>query len=226
MALKRFLKFLLEKKYIQQDFQDYVPSVKLYSKTKVPSTLTIEQKEKLLQCIDRGNPTGKRDYAILLLASELELRTSDIRNLCFENLDWRQGKITLFQQKTGNSLELPLPCHISNAIIDYLKHGRPHVSEPYIFLKHRAPYHQYRDMYNVIKKALTTAQIPLEQDIHKGLHLLRHTLATNLLSKGIALSTIAEILGQRNITSTEIYLHTDIEKLRKCALDPEELING
>ncbi len=89
---------------------------------------------KLLEAIDRGNPAGKRDYAMILLVARLGLRTIDLKRLKLENLKWQENRITLIQSKTSRELHLPLLQDVGWAIIDYLKHGRPKVDSSFVFL--------------------------------------------------------------------------------------------
>lgn len=223
---KSLFRYLFEEGHVETDFSYRVPNVTIFQKGHIPTTLTDKQCERLLNGIDRGNPIGLRDYAIILLAITLGLRDSDIRKLRFDNFDWKNKKVSIVQEKTERTLDLPLTDSVINAIATYLKNGRPQVKSPYIFLQHRAPYQQMRALYNVMSRALAAAGISLDRDKSKGLHILRHSLASNLLEQGVPLSTISEILGQRDYRSTDIYLHTNIEGLRKCALDPEVLGNG
>ena len=90
--------------------------------------------------MDRADPRGKRDYAMILIASRLGLRSSDICQLKFSELDWKQNRILLKQKKTDAQIELPLLSDVGEAIIDYLKYGRPQSELPYVFLKHVPPY--------------------------------------------------------------------------------------
>jgi site-specific recombinase XerD len=226
ITLRIFLRYLHDEGHVGKDFSYRIPRVRIYAKGHIPATLSGEQTERLITSFDRGNPIGKRDYAIVLLALELGLRSCDISNLQFSNIDWVQKRVRIIQEKTSKVLELPLPNNVSNAIIEYLKHGRPKSKVPFIFVQHNAPYGQYRELWNVMQRALYAAGIRLEEESTKGLHVLRHTLGTNLLKKGVPLSSIAEIFGQRSVITTEIYLHTDTDGLRKCALDPEVLSDG
>lgn len=225
-TLKTFLRYLHDEGHVAKDFSPRIPHVRTYAKGRIPTTLSNEQTKQLISSFDRGNPLGKRDYAILLVALELGLRGSDISNLRFENIDWVQRCIRIVQDKTQNVLELPMSNRVSNAIIEYLRHGRPKSKASFVFVKHIAPYDQYGDMSKVMRKALSAAGIRMEEGSSNGLHILRHTLGTNLLKNGFSLHRIAEILGQRNIITTEIYAHTDIDGLRKCAIDPEEVLGN
>jgi len=79
---------------------------------------------KLLDAIDRGNPAGKRDYAIILLVTRLGIRTIDIKHLMLNNLKGQDNRIELIQSKTAAVLNLPLLPDVGWAILDYLKNGR------------------------------------------------------------------------------------------------------
>jgi site-specific recombinase XerD len=224
--LKAFLCFLYNEGHIIEDFSDRIPRVRTYTKGRIPATLSIEQAEQIMKSFDRGNPIGKRDYAVMIFALELGIRSCDIKNLRFDDIDWVQKCIKIIQDKTNKTLELPMPNNVSNAVIEYLKHGRPESKSSFVFIKHKAPYNQGIDTWKIMRQALSSAGIRIEDESTKGLHLLRHTLGTNLLKNGVPLSTIAEILGHRNVTTTEIYVHTDTDGLRKCALDTEVFDNG
>ena len=156
--------------------------------------------------------------------TQLGLRDSDIQNLKFENLLWKECRIRLIQTKTKRALELPLSEEIGCAIIDYLKYGRPKqdVSD-YVFVRHCAPYGKCGNYYHIMKSRLTKAGIPFDRDKPHGLHTLRHTLATRLLEQDIPVQTISEILGHTRVGSTKVYLQVDLEGLRKCAMNPDEV---
>ena len=98
---------------------------------------------KLLSLVDRSNPIGKRNYAILLMVTRLGLRSGDVSNLQFKNIDWEQNRISLTQHKTGNPLSLPLLEDVGLAVIDYLKFGSSKCDAGNIFVKHRPPVSQF-----------------------------------------------------------------------------------
>lgn len=186
----------------------------------MPSTFTDEEIEALLRAVDRGSPKGKRDYAILLLATKLGLRASDICELKFENIIWERNVITFNQYKTGKSLELPLLPQIGNAIIDYLKHGRAISRDSHCFIHVQAPYDRMHtsDLGNLVRRYMTLARINFSNRKH-GPHALRHCFASALLKEKVPLPVISEALGHKNMASTMIYLRIDITSLRKCALE-------
>lgn len=209
--------FLFETRKIQIDFFSKIPIVKIRNQTNIPSVWTRNELKKLIAAIDRGNPQGKRDYAVILLACCLGIRRTDITCLKMENFHWAENKLVFTQSKTKNPLSLPLTREIGWAVIDYLKYGRPKVGSPYLFIRHTAPFDRFSGtvLSRMIKKYVELAHI---HGFKKGMHSLRHTMASILLEKNTPLSTISNILGHTNSDSTSVYLKVDIKKLKECSL--------
>lgn len=218
--LKIFFRYLHEHQIISVDYSRIIPKDNYTNQPKLPSTFTDKEIDALLKAVDRGNPRGKRDYAILLLATQLGLRASDICELRFENINWENNVITINQYKTGKKIELPLLPQIGNAIIDYLKHGRPISQEKHCFIHVQAPYKRIHtsDLGNLVRKYLTVARIDCSSRKH-GPHALRHSFASALLKTKAPLPVISEALGHNSLVSTMSYLRIDVDSLRKCALD-------
>ncbi|MBE3556686.1 MAG: tyrosine-type recombinase/integrase [Firmicutes bacterium] len=86
----------------------HLPKVRVIRQAFIPSSWNPEDVGKLLAAIDRANPRGKRDYAILLMVIRLGLRVSDIRNLTLSNVNWPRKCLSIVMTKTQRSLELPL----------------------------------------------------------------------------------------------------------------------
>lgn len=115
------------------------------------------------------------------------------------------------------------------SIIDYLKHGRPKVQSPFVFLRHLAPLEPFSDedhLYQVVVKYMRLAKIPISPLKKKGMHSLRHTLASRLLENKTPLSVISDILGHIRSDSTAVYLKVDVNMLRECALNPEDVFGS
>ena len=225
-ALRVFLRFLYLNKYIDEDLSLKVPHQKKYYYPPVPSVWNKEDVIRMLESIDRGNPTGKRDYAILLLVTKLGIRAGDIRSLTLSDLNWQLKSIEIRQNKTKNTVSYPILNDIGWALIDYLKNARPISNSPFVFLRMSAPYEAFAEnvsLHNIITKYTRASGITVPKGQRHGLHSLRHTLASTLLENQIPLHVISEILGHVNSKSTMIYLHTSLEGLRLCALDPEEV---
>ena len=138
--LGKLFDYALTKGYHHISHANALPCVRRTHKYRLPTVFSPDEVECILAQVDRSNPLGKRNYAILLLVTRLGLRISDVRLLRFENIDWKNKRILIYQQKTGIPLELPLLEDVGWAIIDYLQHGRPETDCPCIFVRHLAPF--------------------------------------------------------------------------------------
>lgn len=221
---RAFLRFLLEIGEISTDLAAKTPMIQARKQTRIPSVWTEDELKRLIGAIDRENPKGKRDYAIIMLACRLGLRCADIKNLRQENLHWADKMLVLRQSKTKEPLNLPLTPEVGWAVIDYLKHGRPKFDSPYVFLRHLAPFGPFAEgdhLHQLIADYMRLAHLPTLKK-RRGMHSLRHTLASMLLEKETPLAVISQILGHTDPDSTKVYLKVDLGKLRECALDFEE----
>ena len=224
-SLRSFFRFLLETKKVKTHFSSKMPMVQARKQTRIPSVWTKDELKKLISAIDRGSPKGKRDYAIILLACCLGMRCTDIKNLKMENFHWEQKELIFIQSKTKNPIALPLIKEVGWAVIDYLKHGRPKVDSPYLFLRHLAPFSSFSEgdhLAQLIKNYMQLAHMPTLRK-KRGMHSLRHTMASMLLEADTPLATISDILGHIDTDSTAVYLKVDIKKLKECALDFKDL---
>jgi site-specific recombinase XerD len=221
-CLRSLLGFLFSSGFHHQDLCGTVPHQQSRAGGTLPSTWTHADVLNLIGTIDRGNPCGKRDYAIILMVTRLGVRAGDVRNLKLEHLNWEANRIEFIQSKTAQKICLPLLKDVGWAIIDYLEHGRPNSDSPFVFLRHTAPHEQLGEgncFYHIINRCMSLAQITATFQQKVGLHSLRHTLASTLLEKHTPLSTIAGILGHTSVESTAIYLKTDERALCECALN-------
>ena len=224
--MRSFLRFLTMRGILQKDLSAELPKVRVPRDATIPSVWDQELIVRLLGAVDRSSAKGKRDYAILLLACRLGMRAGDIRTLKLDNLRWAESTIEIAQGKTGTPLTLPLTNEVGEALIDYLKLGRPQSAHREVFLKVNPPFDPFKEnnhLYDIIEYWRRLAGIIFRSPQKRGLHSLRHTLATRLLEKGTPFPTIAEILGHTSSESTRIYAKADVEALRGVALDLEEV---
>lgn len=219
LMIKRFLHWLYENRHIQQNIAIRIHSAKVVNQPNLPSVYSKEEISRLLLCVDRGNATGKRDYLVLILAAYLGLRSSDICNLKFNNIDWESSYIKIVQHKTEYPLNLPLLPEVGNAIIDYLKYGRPQSNDPHVLLNANPPYYpmQSTGVYQVVSQAFKRAGIDISNRRH-GAHSLRHSLASRMLEGQTSMHVISEALGHTNTNSTMYYLRVDITSLKSCQM--------
>ncbi len=220
VPVRRFLRYLFEKNLTKTDFSIPLFYIKCHRAEKVPSVYTTEEIRRMDASIEKSSPVGKRDYAIFLFASRLGLRASDICLLQFCNLDWDRNVVKLVQCKTKKEIELPLLAVIGEAIIDYIRNGRPKSESKTIFLTANAPHTTISvpGLSSIIAHIIYKAGVETKARRH-GAHCLRHSLATRLLEQGTSLPVISDTLGHSNSQSTMIYLSVDINGLLRCSLD-------
>lgn len=219
-TVRQFMEFCWQNKYHSQNLSSFAPNVHFDKRARIPSAYSQDEVMKILGMVDRSNPVGKRNYAILLLITRLGLRSGDVSRLRFENFDWEHNRLTLTQHKTGRPLTLPLLEDVGLAVIDYLKFGRPDSESSAVFLNHKPPFKDfnssslYGTVSNYIRKAGLT--VPGKK---RGPHSLRHSLASRLLEENVPLPVISEILGHATTETTAVYLTIGIDQLRRCALE-------
>ncbi len=220
-SLRNFLRYLCENGHSNIDFSYLIPKSNYKKEAHLPTTYTKDEVESLICAVDRGNPKGKRDIAMILLAARLGMRASDICGLKFENIHWESNTLTLIQKKTKEKIELPLLVEIGNAIIDYLKYGRPVSDLPFVFIRVSQPYDKLEEptLHSIVSFYLKRAGISNISEKKQGPHALRHSLAGFLLEKKTPLPVISEVLGHTNTDSTKTYLRIDLNTLRQCALE-------
>lgn len=207
--------------YHTETYSAAMPHVKNIRQQRLPSVFTPEEIKKLLESVDRSNPLGKRNYAMILLAARLGLRISDIRYLEFQSINWERKRLSIVQKKTGKPLELPLLDDVGWAIIDYLKNGRPESDSCYVFIRHSPPFTALTGSSHLIVQQMRKVGIESPLNRQKGMHALRHGLASAMLEKGVPLPVISHTLGHADIQSTEVYLRISMGQLRQCALEVE-----
>ena len=226
--IRDFFRFLYNSKKLTTNLELLIPDVKQPHQATIPTSWETEDVKKILNAIDRENPVGKRDYAMILLACRLGLRSVDIIALSLDNINWETKEITLCQRKTRNHLTLPLLKDIGWALIDYLKNGRPHTECNEIFIRHNPPFDKLASpatLNRIFQKAIHSAGLSIPKEKKCGVHSLRHTLGRVLLESEVSLPVIAGILGHQTIKSTETYLKINIEGLFQCPLNPEAVFD-
>ena len=220
IPLRKYLRHLHDSGITEQDFSLLLQGLKHVRGSKLPSVYTSEEVIKLETGIQRGSAVGKRNYAMLLLASRLGLRASDIVNLEFVNIDWDNNSISLSQLKTGRPMELPLLSAVGDAIIDYVLHGRPKTGIKKIFVTATNPIRPLKasNICTIVTRMLSEAGIEVNGRHHGG-HAMRHSLATGLLSNNVGISVISNVLGHASTETTMVYLGVDVKLLIGCSLE-------
>jgi integrase len=156
-----------------------------------------------------------RKKAMLLLGLKMGMRSSDIVNLQFDDINWQTASIRFIQSKTSVEVNLPMPTEVGNTLFRYITEERNRKADPNIFLGEKAPHRVVGRA--VCRKALKTA-LPDRNVEGSGFHVTRKTYATNLLRKGVGADKVANALGQQGTASVHRYLSLDVDRMRMCAL--------
>ncbi|MDR1584111.1 MAG: tyrosine-type recombinase/integrase [Prevotellaceae bacterium] len=218
-TLRGLFRFWYTEGILDRDYQELFSTIPITKKEKIPSYYNKEEIARIENSVSRANPLGKRNYAILLLATRFGLRASDITALKFSDINWDTSMITLVMKKTGKIIELPLLPEVGNAIIDYIRNGRPKSESQQIFLCAVAPYGEIAafGISSVISQIIQHSSVDVGNR-HHGSHSMRHSLAACMLANGETIPTISEVLGHKKTQTTLTYLKIDLKSLLICAL--------
>jgi integrase/recombinase XerD len=207
-ALRTFCRFLVHRGHLTMDLAAAIPGVAAWRLATVPRALEPEQVTRLLESCDRTQPTGQRDYAIVLLLARLGLRPGEIVAMTLDDLDWDAGEL-LVRGKGGRRDRLPLPHDVGAALVTYLTHVRPRCTTRRVFVCMKAPQRGFANsvaVCTIVRRALERAGL---EPPCKGAHILRHSLATSLLRAGASMGDISDVLRHRRPQTTEIYAKVD-----------------
>lgn len=214
--------YLYDHGYTLTDNALFVLKDQYRNRCKIPTTYTEDEISRVLSAVERSSAIGKRDYLILLLAAEYGWRSGDIVSFRFSQIDWDNNRISFRQDKTDVPVEYPLLSSVGNAIIDYLKYGRPKSDAPEVIVsaetgKHGTPLSP-PTIHSIVGRYMREAGITHWKEKKHGPHSLRHSLASNMLKNNVSMPIIGTVLGHQRTETTKIYLKVDIEKLALCPL--------
>lgn len=221
-VLRQFIAFLEDNGFIENKTLHNVFPYKMAHSTKIINVLTDEQ---VLSIDDfRKNcsePVSLRDAAMVMIGLKLGFRASDVINLRFSSIDWKNKKVSIIQYKTKVPIELPLGVDVGNALYRYIKYGRPKHESDYVFIRHKAPYEPLTG--KVCVNALNRILSEYGYDKVHGFHILRKTFATRILRNNSGIEMVIDALGHQDNTTVDKYLTFDEEHMKKCPLSLKEL---
>jgi len=215
--LRSLFRFLFWSGKTKRDLACSIPRVAQPPQTHLPRYLKPEEIERLVDAVWSADLVGRRNYAMLLALARLGLRGPEVIAIQLDDIDWRDGTI-LIRGKGKRHDRMPLPEDVGKAIVDYIKNSRRGQSRT-LFVSNKVPYRPFvnAQILNTVLRAAfkETGLKPPQKYI--GSHLLRHSLATDMLRKGASLDEIGDVLRHRSRMSTSIYARHDVEGLRSIA---------
>jgi site-specific recombinase XerD len=217
-AVRSFLRFLVVQNRLPAGLDRAIPTIRRWSHAALPQHLSDTDIMRVLTCCADGTARGARNYAILLLLSRLGLRAKEVASLQLSDVDWVHGSLLIRASKTHAERLLPLAQDVGEALLAYLRIGRPATSSRHLFLAHTAPYHPLHTasaVTKIVKRLLAKAGITRQSS---GAHLFRHTVATQLVNRGTSFKDVADVLGHHTLQTTALYAKLDLEALVQVAL--------
>lgn len=216
--VRRFLSFVHLRGACGPQLAAAIPKIALDGGPPRPQVLTPQQRTELLACFVRSTPEGRRNYAMTLCMLDLGLRAGEVIGLRLPDIDWPARRLTIRVTKTGRGRQLPLPRQVLEALRHYIKDGRPQNGpDDHVFLRHprRYGYPLSRSALKaMVGQAYRHCGFPPSW---WGTHRLRHTFASRLHQRGVDLKPIADLLGHRQLDSTNLYTQVDLAALRRLA---------
>ena len=215
--IRTFLRYAYQSGNTDRDYSGIVPLFKIPQP--YPSVYTAEEIQKIENSVDQSSPHGKRDYAALLLATRLGIRSGDISSMTLECLDFERSLIRLTQHKTGVFIEFPMVSDVKVALERYLQEERTAYDSPYVFLRIVPPY-GHISVQAIAKIARTAIAVAgIEPGGRKqGAHAFRSSLASSMINDNIPYDAVRKILGHTDQNAIRSYARLDMEQLRGYAL--------
>ena len=218
-SLRAFLRFLqttgrLKSNVAASDVMG--PRFRLH--TKPPRTLPWSDVKRILRAVSKSDPTGKRDFAMLLVLATYGLGAAEIRGLHLKDLDWKANVLRVRRAKTKALIELPLLPPVAKALIAYIRSERPQARGiPEVFLSRHMPYPPISlpGIRQRIETYAERADIPVKV---LGTHIFRHSHATRQIDTGANLKVVGDILGHRSSSTTYGYVRVALRRLRAVGL--------
>jgi integrase/recombinase XerD len=212
-ALRSFLRFCFVEGLVPVDLSPAALTVTGRRRSTLPRGISPRDARALLRACDRRQSAGRRDYAVILILLRLGLRAGEVANLSLEDIDWRAAEIVV-HGKGRRDERLPLPGDVGEAIIGYLRRGRPATTSRAVFVRRIAPIGPLGrgGISFIVRYASVRAGLePM------GAHRLRHTLACDMVASSVPLPEISQVLRHASIASTTNYARVDVQALRPLA---------
>jgi integrase len=217
-VVRVFLRYLAGQNLVSPGLEYAIPGVRQWKHAALPRFLRPEELARVLALPWERTSKGLRDRAILLLLARLGLRPGEIVRLQLDDIDWRTGNLRIRAGKTHRERLLPLPQDVGEALTAYLREGRPVSAQRAVFLNLCVPFPplvRTAVLTKLAREALGRADVIV---VHRGAYVFRHTVATNMVCRGVTFKKIADVLGHQSLDSTGVYAKLNLSALAEVAL--------
>jgi site-specific recombinase XerD len=218
VAVRSFPRFLVFRGAIRPGLEAAAPSPPQWKYASLPARLTPTDVERVLTASSDGSAIGLRNRAILCCLARLGLRAQDVVLLRFDDVNWAEGRLTLRPGKSRRARILPLPQDVGEALVAYIRGGRPPSTSRHVFLRSRPPFRALTSaaIWAIVRQAFTRAGIVVPPGVAS--HIFRHTVASQMVNQGASFKEVADVLGHQSIQTTGIYAKLELEALAAVAL--------
>jgi integrase/recombinase XerD len=213
---RMFLRYLVAEGKCRVGLDDAVPTLAMWRLSALPRYLPAADIERVIAACDRETAVGLRDRAAILLLARLGLRAGDIRQMDLADIDWTHASIRV-SGKSRYEATLPLTQEVGDAVLEYLRKGRPPVQVTRLFVRMQAPWKPLHvsAVSAIVARAIARAGVDTS---FRGAHVLRHSAATEMLRQGATLQQVGAVLRHRYLDTTAHYAKVDVQRLRDIAL--------
>jgi integrase/recombinase XerD len=217
--IRTFLRFLHWAGHHDQDLARIVPRTPHWRLAHLPPRLSWEDVRRVIDAIGTATPIDLRDRAVLLLLATTGIRNGELRALQLQDIDWQAGEVFVRRTKGKRDRVVPLLEETGAALADYILQARPRVGSSYLFLSFTPPVGPFKcasPVSRIVRKRLRRGGVELGRIA--GAHLLRHSLATQLVGRRRPINEVADLLGHRSINTTALYVKVAASQLAEVAL--------
>lgn len=215
-VMRMFLRYLIAQGKCRTGLDDAVPTLAMWRLSSLPRYLPAADIERVITACTSDTPVGLRDRAVVLLLARLGLRAGDIVKMDLGDIDWTHASVRV-SGKSRDEVKLPLTQEVGEAVLEFLRSGRPPVHDTRLFVRMLAPWRplQVSSVSAIVARAIARAGIEAP---FRGAHVLRHSAATEMLRQGATLQQIGAVLRHRYLDTTAHYAKVDVQHLRDIAL--------
>ncbi|OUO67085.1 tyrosine recombinase XerC [Thomasclavelia spiroformis] len=212
-ALRSFFDYLLKEEFIKDNPFKLIESQKVGQRN--PDFLFQEEMIDLLDSIETKDDLGIRNKAMLELMYASGLRCSEVANLQVSDIDFNQ-MVVLVHGKGGKDRYVPFHEYARDWLIKYIDEARNNLmikneGHNFIFVNKFGNPLTNRGIENIVDRV--TFKYDATKKIHP--HTIRHSFATHLLNAGADIRTVQELLGHKNLATTQVYTHISKDHLKR-----------
>jgi integrase/recombinase XerD len=216
---RTFLHFLRWSNLHSQDLACFVPRTPGWRLAHLPPRLAWEDVQRAIDAINVTTSSGLRDRALLLLLATTGLRNKELRSLELQDIRWRAAEVLVRRTKAKRDRVVPLLEEAGAALAEYVLRARPRIDNQRVFLSHVAPVGPFKSsspISRIVRSRLEQGGVELPRIA--GAHLVRHSLATQLVRERRPINEVADLLGHQSIDTTAIYVKVALPQLAEVAL--------